>query len=150
MFKDENLKSQSCPALQSHTFDCRDNLTELLSFIITFTQARQKILIRNINSADKSGFMPQDLPVDEFAQLLDVALDEHIQRKRLLLCDTSSIKFGQNGLFDVKPCPDHCSERILRKGKDKYIELQINKLLENTLNQKFAAETLKQKQIMAN
>jgi flagellar basal body rod protein FlgB len=125
-------------------------LTEILSYIINFTQARQKILIKNINSADDPKFVPQDLPVNRFAELLNIALDEHLTEQRLLLCDTNEIMFKENGAFEIKSSIDHNALSMLRKDKNKYIEMQIEKLLENTLNQRFAAETLSQKQIFTN
>ncbi len=41
---------------------------------------------------------------------------------------------------------DKHSKELLEKNRDKYLELQINKLLENSLNQRVAAELLRQKQ----
>jgi len=123
-----------------------DNITELLIKIIEFTQSRQKILTRNINYVNKSGFVPKDLAVDEFSGLLHMAIHEHVRRKRLLLCDTENIKFGAAGSFDVSPITDVRSEELLKNNRDEYLELQINKLMENSLNQQLAAELLRQKQ----
>ena len=49
-----------------------DNISELLFKILEFTQHRQKILIQNINFADRPGFVPKDLPVDEYLARLRV------------------------------------------------------------------------------
>jgi flagellar basal body rod protein FlgB len=62
-----------------------DNITELLVKIIEFTQTRQKILTQNVNNLHTLGFVPQDLAVDEFSDLLNGAIDEHIRSRRLLL-----------------------------------------------------------------
>lgn len=123
-----------------------DNITELLVKIIEFTHTRQKILTQNINNIHSPGFVPKDLVVDEFSVVLNDAIDEHVQNQRLVLRDTKNIKFGISGSFEVKPVVDKYAKELLEENRDEYIELQINKLLENSLNQRVAAKLLKQKQ----
>ena len=123
-----------------------DNITELLIKIIEFTQARQKILAGNINNIDRFGFEPKDLEVDEFSDLLHDAIDYNTRNRRLVLRDTENIKFGTAGSFEVAPVVDGYAKELLEKKRDEYIVLQIDKLLENSLNQRVAAELLKQKQ----
>ncbi len=125
-----------------------DNITEVLVKIIKFTQTRQKILTQNINNIHSPDFVPKDLAVDEFSELLKNAINEHARSQRLLLRDTESIKFGVNGSFRVKPAIDKYAQKLFEENRDEYLELQINKLLENSLNQRIAAELLKQKQGM--
>jgi len=125
-----------------------DNITELLVKIIEFTHTRQKILTQNINNIHSPGFVPRDLVVDEFSAALNNAIDEHIQNERLVLRDTENIKFGICGSFEVKPVIDKYAKELLEENRDEYIELQINKLLENSLNQRVAAKLLKHKQGM--
>ncbi len=123
-----------------------DNITELLVKIIEFTCTRQKIIIRNITNMNNTGFLPKKLAVNEFSGLLNNAINEHIQNQRLLLRDTESIKFGTSGSFEIKPTVDKQSKLLLEKNRDEYLEEQINRLLENSLNQKVATELLRQKQ----
>ena len=125
-----------------------DNITELLIKIIEFTQRRQKILTQNINNIHSSGFAPKDLAVDEFSYLLTNAINEHTRSRCLVLCDTENIKFGAAGSFETKPAIDKYAKKLLEENQDEYLELQINKLLENSLNQRIAAELLRQKQDM--
>jgi len=125
-----------------------DNITELLVKIIEFTHTRQKILTQNINNIHSPGFVPKDLVVDEFSVVLSEAINEHIQNQRLVLRDTENIKFGICGSFEVKPVVDKNAKELLKENRNEYIELQINKLLENSLNQRIAAKLLKQKQGM--
>ena len=56
--------------------------------------------------------------------------------------------FGISGSFKVKPVVDKYATELLEENRDEYIELQKNKLLENALNQRIAAELLRQKQDM--
>ena len=123
-----------------------DNITELLTKIIEFTQTRQKILTQNMNNIQSQGFIPKDLNVDEFSELLKDAVNEHIRNQRLLLRDTENIKFGEEGRVEIRAIPDKYAKGLLENNPDEYIELQINKLLENSLNQRVAAELLRQKQ----
>ncbi len=123
-----------------------DNISEILMKIIEFTHARQKILAQNITNLNTPNFIPQELEVDEFSDLLHNAIDEHIRTQRLILHDSENIKFGLSGNFMVKPVNDEIAKEILKENRDEYLELQINKLWENSLNQKMAAELLRQKQ----
>ncbi len=123
-----------------------DNITELLVKIIEFTETRQQVLNANINNMDRPGFIPQDLAVDEFCDSLNTAVNEHARTKRLVLCDTDNIKFGVAGSFKVKSTIDKYAKKVLVKNADDYLELQVNKFMENSLNQKIAKELLRQKQ----
>jgi len=123
-----------------------DNITEILIKIVKFTQTRQKILIQNIINVQNPGFVPQELEVDEFSDLLNNAIDEHVRNQRLVLCDTENIKFGASGSIELKPVIDEHGIKLLEDNRDEYIERQISKLWENSLNQKVAAELLRQKQ----
>jgi len=123
-----------------------DNITDILIKIVKFTQTRQKILIQNLINVQDPGFTPKELEVDEFSDVLNTAIDEHVRNRRLLLRDTENIKFGASGSIELKPIVDEHGIKLLEENRDKYIERQIHKLWENALNQKLAAELLRQKQ----
>jgi len=123
-----------------------DNIAEILIKIVKFTQSRQKILIQNIINIHNPGFVPKDLEVDEFSNVLNNAIDEHVQNQRLVLCDTENIKFRAAGDLELRPIVDEHGERLLEEDRDEYIEWQIDKLWENSLSQKVAAELLRQKE----
>jgi flagellar basal body rod protein FlgB len=123
-----------------------DSVAELLVKILEFTRLRQKILIHNVHNLNKPDFVPKDLPVDEFCSVLNRALVEHIQHRRLLFQDTENVTFGENSLMEVTPLRDEKAEVLLPARPDQYIELQISKLLENSLNYKLAAELLRHAQ----
>jgi len=123
-----------------------DNVTEILAMIIEFTQRRQKFLIRNIKKMSNPDFVPMDLNDDEFSDLLAFALDEHIKSGCLVLYDGTHTRFGRGGDFDVKPLVDKYSQKLLKKSTDKYLKPQINKIFENTYNQKLALQLFNQKQ----
>ena len=126
-----------------------DNISEVLTKIIEFTHNRQKILTDNINNVHNFGFIPKDLAVNEFSDLLDAAIDEHVRNKRLVLCDSRNVTFGAEGFFEAKPVIDSFAKKLLDENKNEYIELQVNKLLENAINQRLAAELLQQRQAIS-
>jgi len=123
-----------------------DNVTEILIKVMEFTHTRQKVLIQNIINIHNPGFVPKELEVDEFSSLLNHAIDEHVQNQRLVLYDTENIKFGLSGRFEVRPVVDEHSKALLEGNPDEYLDLQIGKLWENSLNQTVAAELLRRKQ----
>ncbi len=123
-----------------------DNITEILTKIVMFTQARQKVLIQNILNMHRPGFVPKDLEEHEFGSLVNNAIDEHVRSQRLVLRDTENIKFGEGGAFEVRPITDEAGSDLLAENHGQYLQHQIDKLWENSLNQKIAAELLRQKQ----
>jgi hypothetical protein len=78
----------------------------------------------------------------EFVRVLNGAIAEHLQTRRLLFCDTENIKFGPNSVMEIYPQPDPHARMVLERDRDEYIELQVGKLLENSLNRKIAKELL--------
>ena len=124
----------------------KDNITEILIRIVKFTRIRQKILIQNIINFQNPGFVPKELEVNKFSEVLNYAVEEHVRNRRLVLRDTENIKFDTPGGIDLKPIIDEHGIKLLEENRDEYIMRQINKLWENSLNQKLAAELLRQKQ----
>jgi hypothetical protein len=122
----------------------RDNIGEVLIKIIGFTDLRRSILHGNIHSLHTAGYTPQDLPVLEFAEVLDGAVTEHLQNHRLLFHDTLHIRFGPNGTMHIRPVIDAYAKMLLDSDPDEYLELQIDRLLENTLNHMVAEQLIQQ------
>jgi hypothetical protein len=56
-----------------------------------------------------------------------------------------NVKFGPEGALEIRPTADEHAKILLEENRDQYLEMQISKLLENTLNQRVAAELLRQK-----
>ncbi|UCC23123.1 MAG: hypothetical protein JSW23_03425 [Planctomycetota bacterium] len=123
-----------------------DNISELLIKVVEFTEHRQKVLIENVKGIHSPDFVPEDLAVEEFSKVLTYAVNEHAQSQRLVFHDTENIKFGAAGRFKVKPTVDEYARELLETDKDEYLELQIAKLLENSLNRSVAAKMLRQRQ----
>ncbi len=122
-----------------------DNITEVLLKIIEFTQTRQIILTQNINGIGAGDFVPKDLPVDEFSKLMHMAIEEHAFSQQLVFQDGKNVKFGSGGNFEATPIIDENAKKLFEKNRDKYLQCQISKMLENSLNQRIALELLKTK-----
>ena len=123
-----------------------DNITEVLTRIVEFTDRRREILTRNLFDYKTSGFQPKDLPVDQFAECMTEAVSEHIRSQRLLMCDRENVSFGEAGSFDVDPITDSKAIDLLKTDTKEYLQMQIHKLSENLMNNRIAVELLKQKQ----
>lgn len=145
MITDESLLSRSKAKTKDRVSKGYDNVTEVLLDVIQFTQARHKLIIENIRNAKKPGFQPKDLPSQEFAAILNVAINEHVTKQRLVFHDTDHVHFGCRGLFDIEPVSDREAFDMLVADYDAYIKFQTEKLNENSLHQRFAAQLLKQK-----
>ncbi|MHC4291951.1 MAG: hypothetical protein ACYTEU_07360 [Planctomycetota bacterium] len=123
-----------------------DNITEVLTRIIEFTERRREILTRNLFDYKSSDFQPKDLPVCEFAECMTEAVSEHLRSERLLLCDKDNVTFGEEGSFDALPVVDSEARNLLNTDTKQYLQMQIHKLSENLMNNRIAVELLKQKQ----
>jgi flagellar basal body rod protein FlgB len=122
-----------------------DNITELLNRIIDFTERRKEVLARNLSDCHSADFVPQDLPVHEFADTLTYALAEHIRNKRLLLQDRQNVHFYSHGDFDASAVTDNDAMALLESNLQAYIQEQIRKLSENLIHNRLAEELLRQK-----
>lgn len=117
-----------------------DNITEVLVKIIQFTELRRGILNGNIRAIQTPGYAPRDLPVIEFAELLHVAIGEHVHNHRLLFRDTANITFGNGGTMRIHPIADEHAKTVLQTNPEEYLNLQIGRLMENSLNWMVAQE----------
>lgn len=119
-----------------------DNLTEVLLKILRFTELRRDVLYHNLQRAEDEGFRPQDMPVVEFAAVLEAAVAEHVHSHRLIFRDTDNIRFGPNGSMELRITPDERAEACLHTDRNAYIRHQKQLWRENTLNQAVAQELL--------
>lgn len=123
-----------------------DNITEILTQIIEFTERRRQVLTRNLCDYKAEGFRPYDMPVTEFADCMTEAVAEHVMSQRILVCDRDHVRFGRDGCFESDPVVDGKAEQLLSADPKQYLRLQIHKLSENLMNHKIAVELLRHKQ----
>lgn len=120
-----------------------DNITEVLTKVIRFTELREVVLHRNIEQATRSDYVPSDLPVTEFAAILNEAVAEHLRCGRLLFRDTTNVSFRPDGRMHVQPVIDEHARALLQTDPGRYFQLQGKKLRENSLNRRVSEQLLK-------
>jgi hypothetical protein len=125
-----------------------DSVTEVLEKILYFIVSRHKILKDNIAKFYHEGFVPLDLPVDEFATIIEYAI-EHKRNNLFLLYNTNNIEFRPDGTVLAVPVVDRDAQKSLKSNIDEFLEEQFKKLEESSSDQKFTETQLlklKQKQ----
>ncbi len=125
-----------------------DNITEVLSKILEFTERRRALITHNIMNVNTPGYEPRDLDVTEFAHLMTQAISEHIHNQRLLLCDGRNIRFGQEGSFETTSIADEQAGQLLATNSKEYLRYQTAKLSENLLNSHVAGNLLNRQEIL--
>jgi len=123
-----------------------DNITEILAKIIEFTEQRHGLLTNNILGINEPDFIPKDMDVTGFADLMGEAVSEHVRSKRLMLRDNDNIKFAAGGNFKCKAVVDDHAQSVLNKDAEAYMRMQLKKLSENTTNNEVANRLLEHKQ----
>ena len=126
-----------------------DNITELLSKILEFTQRRRAVITENITNVNTPGYEPKDLDMTEFADLMAQAVAEHMQSQRLLFCDGHHIHFGQEGSFQAISIIDEQAKELLATDSKAYLRYQTDKLAENLFNSHVAGDLLDRKQSLS-
>ena len=123
-----------------------DNLTEILTKVIEFTDRRGSILSKNILNVNSENFTPKDLDAEGFADLMAGALSEHLINNRILLKDNDNFKFGADGFFEAAPVTDHQAMTLKQNDTKQYLDQQLKRLSENRVNKRIACRLLTQKQ----
>ncbi len=121
-----------------------DHIAQVLNMIIEFTEKRDKLLTLNMRNANNGQYIPEDLDVTIFADLMGQAVGEHILNNRLVFQDSESVHFGTDGTFDCESKVDVQAKKLFDEDKKRYLELQIKKLSENMINHRIANELLRQ------
>jgi len=116
----------------------RDGIDEILVRIIQFTNIHHNILTDNIRNSRQFGFAPKYVDVDDFARAVSIALAEYQKTKRLVFCDSRSIKFMAGGEFLLEPQIDLYAAELLESDFGGYIELQKDRMKENIANNRAA------------
>ncbi|MBW8016883.1 MAG: hypothetical protein FVQ82_11900 [Planctomycetes bacterium] len=122
-----------------------DNVVEILSMVLEFTDRRAKVLHNNIVNVNTENYRPADLDAVAFADLMGRALSAHLISDRLILVDSEYIKFGPNGTFEAITVTDPHASQLLAADTKQYLKLQMKKISENLMNKKVAAQLIEQK-----
>lgn len=127
------------------TTDNIDNVTEVLTKVLEFTDRRARVLQKNIVNVNTADYRPVDLDAVAFAETMAYALSEHFISDRLMLIDSENIKFGSDGHFEAIQIADEKASQLLATDTEEYLKLQMTKISENLTNNKVAAQLIKRK-----
>jgi flagellar basal body rod protein FlgB len=122
-----------------------DNVTEVLTKVLEFTDRRARLLHKNILNVTNKSYRPADLDAAAFADIMGNALSEHLISDRLLLIDSENIKFGPDGHFEATEVIDQQAGQLLKNDSKEYLKTQMKKISENQMNQKVAAHLIERK-----
>ena len=126
--------------------DYYDHICYILELIIRFTNQRHDLITHNIADINDDNFVPLEFPVQDFAKTIENAIVECICSERLLLKDTDMIRFGVDGSVEVESVIDEKALELFEKDINAYMELQADKLSENSVNNRVAKKLLHQRQ----
>lgn len=87
--------------------------------------------------------------VEDFANVISIALSEHQKSRRLALCDSKTVRFTSGGNFSIEPQADSQAARLIQEDFTAYIELQKNRLKENMTNNRTACALFYHKLVMS-
>jgi flagellar basal body rod protein FlgB len=122
-----------------------DNVIEVLSKVLEFTERRGKVLNANVVNMGIDDYSPVDLDAVAFADIMSNALSEHLINNRLLMIDSDHIKFGTNGQFEAAEVADFRAKELFQSNPKKYLNYQFRKISENKSNRKVAEILIQQK-----
>ena len=120
-----------------------DHIEELLFLVIDFTRSRRRVLMDNLHLMDVEGFVPQDLAVQEFSEQIHAAITEHMIHHRLLFQDNPHVRFDEEGRLELLCETDHHARELLDSDTQAYQRYQMQRLLENALNEEIALKMLR-------
>ena len=123
----------------------QDNIDEILVKIIQFTHIRHTVISENIRNCRTAGFVPRFVDAEDFAKVISAALTEHQRNNCLALCDSRTISFLPDGDFRLEYQIDTEAAGLVENDFEAYIQLQKNRLKENSINNKTACALLEHK-----
>lgn len=122
----------------------------LLEKVLSFTEARNRMLAENIANITTPGYRTKQLDVRSFQASLRDALDRQDAAERrgavsppLELKDTHELRTGAGGTLNVTPSTEPAENILFHDGTNARIERQMALLAENTMMHQAAVELLK-------
>lgn len=122
----------------------------LLEKVLSFTEARNRMLAENIANITTPGYRTKQLDVRSFQASLRDALDRQDAAERrgvasppLELKDTRELRTGAGDTLNVTPSTEPAENILFHDGTNARIERQMALLAENTMMHQAAVELLK-------
>ena len=122
----------------------------LLEKVLSFTEARNRMLAENIANITTPGYRAKQLDVRSFQASLRKALDRQDAAERhgaasppLALESTREVRVGERGTLEVTPSTEPAENVLFHDGTNARIERQMALLAENTMMHQAAVELMK-------
>jgi len=119
----------------------------VLQQVMSFTEARHKVLANNVSNFDTVGYKMQDLPEAEFFAELDRA----VQRRNsggagapLEMRATENLNWDEQGQLEAVPVELEGSNILFHDENNRFVEKQMSAMAQNGLRHNVATELLRQ------
>lgn len=122
----------------------------LLEKVLSFTEARNRMLAENIANITTPGYRTKQLDVRAFqASLREAVVRRGVAQRRgevspsLELKESRELRIGAGGTLEVTPSTEPAENILFHDGTNARIERQMALLAENTMMHQAAVELLK-------
>jgi len=118
----------------------------VLQQVMSFTEARQEVLVNNITNFDTVGYKMKDLSPAEFGQALDQAIECRNQggvAARLQMRSTKNLSWDSQGRLTAKPAEIENSNILFHDRNNRFVEKQMAAMSQNAMLHNMAAELLR-------
>jgi len=118
--------------------------TPALERVLSFTQARHRMLTENIANIDTPGYRTRQLDTEAFRAEMRRAIDtRRSPDESLRLRSTRELKWSDCGRLDAMPALEPPERALSYDGTNARVERQMSMLAENGLAHQMAAEILR-------
>ncbi|MBN1846427.1 MAG: flagellar basal body rod protein FlgB [Sedimentisphaerales bacterium] len=119
----------------------------VLEQVMAFTEARHQVLADNISNIDTVGYTMKDLPVEEFYQALDRAIERRDRAGAsapLAPQDTRNLRWDAGGRLRARSVAAANQNILFQDQNNRSVENQMSQMAQNGLLHNVAAELLRQ------
>ena len=118
----------------------------VLQAVMSFTEARHEVLANNVSNIDTVGYKMQDLPVNEFFESLNKAIENRDRRgagEPLRIRSSRHLKWDNKGNLEAKPREVENSNILFHDRNNRFVEKQMSELAKNALLHNVTVELLR-------
>ncbi|KPK76467.1 MAG: hypothetical protein AMJ79_06600 [Phycisphaerae bacterium SM23_30] len=119
----------------------------VLQQVLQFTEARHELLVNNVTNFDTVGYKVQDLPVAEFCEALQEAVERRETKgagEALQIKSTKHLHWDREGRLQARPIEIENNNILFHDQNNRFVEKQMSELSKNALLHNVAAELLRQ------
>ena len=118
----------------------------VLQRMMAFTEERHQVLANNIANFDTVNYQMKDLPVQEFSEALNGAIERRDKRgssAEFFVKNTRYVRWNRAGEIQVRPT--NIENNILFHDKNnRFVEKQMSEMAKNSMKHTLVADMLRQ------